>query len=331
MGGRNGRWFKRQWIGGLSILLFSGLLHAGTHHYYYTDPQGTVLAKADANGNIIATYDYAPYGTAVASMNPAPNGPGYTGHVNDPDTGLVYMQARYYDPAVARFLSTDPSKPSAGNAFTFNRYAYASNNPIGNIDPNGKQTIPLANKLGTDDPHKIYTYLAAQNRVTGDVLDAVNAATQPMLAAQPEIGAALEGLESLPMVLSSVADAAGTAEVAGAAVRGGSEVPLPEGMILARGGNAANQTADKIDAAIGPSRTPGVSGFSVQCGMCTSQAGANIRNPKMGVTTVGDVRAAGGDAIATPGYGNHATVTGLTGEQASPLLQVVKNPNPSTN
>lgn len=51
----------------------------------------------------------------------------------------------------------------------------------------------------------------------------------------------------------------------------------------------------------------------------------------MGVTTVGDVRAAGGDTIATPGYGNHATVTGLTGQQASPLLQVVKNPNPSTN
>ncbi|TPG08492.1 RHS repeat-associated core domain-containing protein [Rhodanobacter glycinis] len=112
--------------------------HAGTHHYYYTDPQGTVLAKADANGTIIATYDYAPYGTAVASMNPAPNGPGYTGHVNDADTGLVYMQARYYDPGTGRFLSVDPVTPSPGNTFNFNRYDYTNNNPINHIDPDGR-------------------------------------------------------------------------------------------------------------------------------------------------------------------------------------------------
>ncbi len=322
---------KGFWRSVLPLVLLCGIAHAqsGTVTYVYTDPQGTPLAEADVHGNITATFDYAPYGSQA--LGTPPNGPGYTGHVNDPDTGLVYMQARYYDPSVGRFLSTDASKPSAGNAFTFNRYAYASNNPIGNIDPNGKQTIPLANELGTDDPHKINTYLAAQSRTTGDALDAVNSATQPLLAAQPEIGAALDGLEALPMMLAPAADAAGAAEVAGAAVKGGSEVPLPEGMILARGGNAANQTADKIDAAIGPSRTPGVSGFSVQCGMCTSEAGANLRNGQMGVTTVGDVRAAGGDAIATPGYGNHATVTGLTGQQASPLFQVVKNPNPSTN
>lgn len=111
--------------------------HAGTHHYYYTDPQGTVLAKADGSGTIIATYDYAPYGTAVASMSPAPDGPGYTGHVNDPDSGLVYMQARYYDPGVGRFLSVDPVGPMVGNGFNFGRYGYANNNPVINTDPTG--------------------------------------------------------------------------------------------------------------------------------------------------------------------------------------------------
>jgi RHS repeat-associated protein len=121
----------------LALWLVAAAAHAGTHHYYYTDPQGTVLAKADASGTIIATYDYAPYGTAVASMSPAPNGPGYTGHVNDPDTGLVYMQARYYDPAVGRFLSVDPAGVSMGNLFNFNRFAYVNNNPIANIDPDG--------------------------------------------------------------------------------------------------------------------------------------------------------------------------------------------------
>src|SRR5574337_150622 len=121
----------------LVLSLWGAVAHAGTHHYYYTDPQGTVLAKADASGVIIATYDYAPYGTAVASLSPAPNGPGYTGHVNDPESGLVYMQARYYDPGVGRFLSVDPVTPAVGNAFNFNRYDYANNNPVVNIDPDG--------------------------------------------------------------------------------------------------------------------------------------------------------------------------------------------------
>ncbi|HWX67833.1 MAG TPA: RHS repeat-associated core domain-containing protein [Rhodanobacter sp.] len=121
----------------LLLLAVSGLAQAGTHHYYYTDPQGTVLAKADASGNIIASYDYAPYGTAVASMSPAPNGPGYTGHVNDPDTGLVYMQARYYDPSTGRFLSVDAAPPKPGDLNYMNRYEYVGNNPIMRTDPTG--------------------------------------------------------------------------------------------------------------------------------------------------------------------------------------------------
>jgi RHS repeat-associated protein len=116
--------------------------------YVYTDPQGTPLAEADVNGNVTATFDYAPYGSIA--LGTAPNGPGYTGHVNDPDTGFVYMQARYYDPAVGRFLSVDPVAPVTGNAFNFNRYAYAKNNPIVNIDPNGKQETPAEESIDPD-------------------------------------------------------------------------------------------------------------------------------------------------------------------------------------
>jgi len=57
--------------------------------------------------------------------------------VNDPDTGLVYMQARYYDPE-ARMLSVDPVAPVPGDVFGFNRYAYTNNNPIINTDPTGE-------------------------------------------------------------------------------------------------------------------------------------------------------------------------------------------------
>ncbi|MBD8900352.1 RHS repeat-associated core domain-containing protein [Rhodanobacter sp. DHG33] len=105
--------------------------------YVYTDPQGTPLVKADASGNVIAKYDYTPYGNSIASLGAAPNGPGYTGHVNDPETGLIYMQARYYQPT-GRFLSPDPVRPAAGNIYSFNRYAYVNNNPIRNVDPSGR-------------------------------------------------------------------------------------------------------------------------------------------------------------------------------------------------
>lgn len=136
--------------------------NSGTDTYIYTDPQGTPLAEADANGNITATYDYTPYGIVV--LGNAPNGPGYTGHVNDPETNLVYMQARYFDPATGRFLSVDPLPPTAGNAFNFNRFSYGNNNPIKHIDPNGKSVTCDQNSC-TIDAHSLleividYTYV----------------------------------------------------------------------------------------------------------------------------------------------------------------------------
>ncbi len=139
MAAREDRQLTRKCLTCFFALVTCGVLHAqqqGTVTYVYTDPQGTPLAEADANGNITKTFDYAPYGTSA--LGTPPNGPGYTGHVNDPETNLVYMQARYYDPATGHFLSVDPTAPTAGNAATFNRYAYANNNPIINQDPNGK-------------------------------------------------------------------------------------------------------------------------------------------------------------------------------------------------
>jgi RHS repeat-associated protein len=121
------------------VLFVCSALHAqqnGTVTYVYTDPQGTPLAEADASGNITKTFDYTPYGTTALGTPPA--GPGYTGHVNDPETNLVYMQGRYYDPASGHFLSVDPVAPESGNTFNFNRYDYVNNNPINHIDPNGK-------------------------------------------------------------------------------------------------------------------------------------------------------------------------------------------------
>lgn len=126
--------------------------------YLYTDPQGTPLVEANAQGAILARYDYSPYGTPVAALGSPPDGPGYTGHVRDPESGLVYMQQRYYQP-IGVFLSPDPVMPSPGNVFSFNRYAYANNNPVDNIDPTGR------NACGNGDDATCHVMISIRDRI----------------------------------------------------------------------------------------------------------------------------------------------------------------------
>jgi RHS repeat-associated protein len=60
--------------------------------------------------------------------------------VNDADTGLVYMQQRYYDPIAARFLSVDPITTDANTGNGFNLYEYAQSNPYRYTDPDGRDS-----------------------------------------------------------------------------------------------------------------------------------------------------------------------------------------------
>ena len=80
---------------------------------------------------------YEAYGNTAAGR--VPTGIGFTGHVNDADTGLVYMQQRYYDPIAGRFLSVDPITTDANTGKGFNVYEYAQSNPYRFTDPDGRQ------------------------------------------------------------------------------------------------------------------------------------------------------------------------------------------------
>lgn len=126
-------------LGTLFLTLGFGLnSQAETITYIHTDGLGSPVAKSDAAGNLLANSRtrYEPYGREVAGT--ATPTIGFTGHVNDADTGLTYMQQRYYDPVAGRFLSTDPVLTDANTAASFNRYTYALNNPFKFIDPDGR-------------------------------------------------------------------------------------------------------------------------------------------------------------------------------------------------
>lgn len=113
--------------------------------YIHTDGLGSPVARTDAAGNVISRTRYEPYGLTAAGTTPTL---GFTGHVNDADTGLVYMQQRYYDPVAGRFLSIDPVTTDANTGGNFNRYAYTNNNPYRYIDPDGRNAYEKFKALG---------------------------------------------------------------------------------------------------------------------------------------------------------------------------------------
>ncbi|MGM0562955.1 MAG: RHS repeat-associated core domain-containing protein [Pseudomonadota bacterium] len=137
----------------LVSLLFTLTAHsAPVTRYIHTDPMGSPIAATDENGEILWVEDYKPYGERIRrEEKSAPHKRWYTGHVQDDDTGLIYMGARYYDPEIGRFLSPDPVGFDAGNPVSFNKYAYANNNPYRYTDPDGRETNPVSRESGIHD------------------------------------------------------------------------------------------------------------------------------------------------------------------------------------
>lgn len=130
-------------------LAFAGQAAAQTTvEYIHADALGSVATVTDANRNVIDRREFAPYGDQL-NAPAADRGPGYTGHVEDGLTGLTYMQQRYYDPAIGRFLSVDPVGPLGNPINHFGRYHYANNNPYRFTDPDGRVAIVTHQKDGS--------------------------------------------------------------------------------------------------------------------------------------------------------------------------------------
>lgn len=105
--------------------------------YLHTDLLGSPVASTDETGLVVWKEQYEAYGNRIKGEQTSKNSNRwFTGHVQDP-TNLVYAGARYYDPNIGRFMSIDPVKFQEGNIHSFNAYAYAANNPLKFIDPNG--------------------------------------------------------------------------------------------------------------------------------------------------------------------------------------------------
>ena len=127
-------------LGWLAITATAQAEMIETITYYHNDLTGSPVAATDEQGNVIWRKEYSPYGEEL-NQEQQPDHRGFTGHVHDADLGLTYMQARYYDPTLGRFLAVDPAAVNPEVPFSFNRYAYANNNPYKFMDPDGRVPI----------------------------------------------------------------------------------------------------------------------------------------------------------------------------------------------
>ena len=110
----------------------------------HQDHLGSSIAETGLSGAVNWRESYAAYGGK--RLDPVMNrdDEGFTDHIDDAASGLTYMQARYYDPVIGRFLSNDPVGFAPTRPQYFNRYAYAGNDPVNMIDPDGEAAVVVA-------------------------------------------------------------------------------------------------------------------------------------------------------------------------------------------
>jgi len=110
----------------------------GASFFHHADGLGTITELTDSFGAMAQAYTYSSFGKIESQFDPNVVQPySFTGREFDPETGLHFYQARYYDPSVGRFLQQDPLGFGSGS---LNFYAYVNNNPTIFTDPTGLKT-----------------------------------------------------------------------------------------------------------------------------------------------------------------------------------------------
>ena len=128
-----------------------GLNYNGTDYYYGRNIQGDILYIYNTSGEVVTTYAYDAWGSVVLQTGTLSSTVGeanpfrYRGYYLDSETGLYYLQSRYYDPTVGRFLNADEccvlerNRPSFAN----NLFVYCNNCTTMYFDPYGDDAVLL--------------------------------------------------------------------------------------------------------------------------------------------------------------------------------------------
>ena len=129
----------------------TGLLYNGTPYYFQKNIQGDIVRICNVSGNTVVEYTYDAWGKvlsvtgSMASTLGQDNPFRYRGYYYDTETGFYYLQTRYYDPEIGRFLNADAFIGANGDIAGYNSFAYCSNNPIISKDLLGNAAVTCLN------------------------------------------------------------------------------------------------------------------------------------------------------------------------------------------
>jgi RHS repeat-associated protein len=265
----------------------------------------------------------------------------------DASFGLMNYNARYYDPALGRFISPDSFIPESNKGSTFDRYAYTDNNPMTLNDPNGhaaQPPCPLCGRTLID-----YSGLDLNTRSAIDVIANIGCAIVQMchvdvptstikfMSYEAWANTGVIGLGTTVIGGNSITEFAQGDEIQTANQADNLSDSLTKideisnDAYVCRGGTC---TAERFASGSGViTNSDGtLSGVSVNSasGVSIQELTSNIPNKQVGVTTVGNIRAAGGNVIPFPLDNNpyHAIMNGLTPSIAEFLFTpTIRNPN----
>lgn len=119
---------------------------AGVYESYWFEKnlQGDIVKVYSANGTLLVSYSYDAWGSASVqyhngggSTNAVYNPFRYRGYYYDAETGLYYLQSRYYNPEIGRFINADSLVSTGQGILGYSMFAYCGNNPVNMSDPSG--------------------------------------------------------------------------------------------------------------------------------------------------------------------------------------------------
>ena len=135
----------------------------GATYYFVTNLQGDVIAITNANGQVVAEYAYDAWGNtlsisgSMASTLGKHNPLRYRGYVYDAETNLYYLQSRYYDAEIGRFINAD-GQFNTDAILDCNMFAYCMNNPANHVDPLGTASYKNSYTVHKDNKGNVLGY-----------------------------------------------------------------------------------------------------------------------------------------------------------------------------
>ncbi len=120
------------------------IVNDGTQYYFVKNLQGDVVQIRSIYGTVVVEYTYDAWGNVLSATGLYADTLGvnnpirYRGYYYDFETGFYYLQSRYYDPAIRRFINADGYVNANGDLLGFNLFAYCGNNPVMGYDPTGE-------------------------------------------------------------------------------------------------------------------------------------------------------------------------------------------------